>query len=632
MSHVSRTSFAHRIAGPAWLLALVGAWLPLGSQPRPVCAQTPVFDIRPLPVVHEEPVLPDESLQPPAGGVLHLPEGPSEFAPWWQDEVLKQLRDHTNPLEMTLDSAVLGTLNHSPQVRIVADTAQIQRTAIMQAAATFDPKTYMQTNFVDTSDPVGSLLTTGGAKRFIDENWNFTSGLKQKTATGAQIDFSQRLGYQNNNSIYFVPDPQGTAKTALNLTQPLLQGAGRQYNNSLIVLAEISAGVAHDQMSKDLQTQLVKVYEAYWDVYLQRAALLQKRKLHRQAIQILDELNSRSDVDVLGNQLVRARAAVAARQSATIRYQTEVQNAEARLRNLINDPVLMGNSGLELIPTQRPSLGCMQIDLCQSLGAALVNRPEINQANREMRAAAIRADVSKNEVLPVLNLILGTYVYGLNGNANIPSAFGNQYVNGRPTFSTGLYFEIPYGNRAANARLKQRRLELRQAANQLQIVAANVRTEVEIAAREVTTTHCEMISRKEAMIAADSEVQYLLERWRSLPSDQQMVGVVLHDLLNAQERLVDAEFGFVRALADYNVALIQFKRATGTFLQYERIIEQEVEENGVPRLALQKAQPMPPMMPGQMVPGFGPQGMPGPGVGRPPFAQPMMIRSLPPAQ
>ena len=115
----------------------------------------------------------------------------------------------------------------------------------------------------------------------------------------------------------------------------------------------------------------------------------------------------------------------------------------------------------------------------------------------------VRAEVSKNEVLPVLNMILGTYVYGLHGSGDIVAAYGNQYDLGRPTYSAGLTFEIPLGNRAANARLRQRRLELRQAVNELQVTTSNVRTEVEIAVREVTTTYKEMLSKSQAMIAND---------------------------------------------------------------------------------------------------------------------------------
>ena len=100
---------------------------------------------------------------------------------------------------------------YSPQVRVVSDMPLIRRTGIIEAEAAFDVRNFMQTNFVDTSDPVGSTLTTGGAGRYIDQNWSSSAGIRRKTLTGAQYELSQRLGYQQNNSIYFVPQDQGTS-------------------------------------------------------------------------------------------------------------------------------------------------------------------------------------------------------------------------------------------------------------------------------------------------------------------------------------------------------------------------------------------------------------------------------------
>ena len=53
---------------------------------------------------------------------------------------------------------------------------------------------------------------------------------------GAEPQTSQRLGYEDSNSIYFLPEQQGTSRLSVSLTQPLLNGAGRAYNAHLIVL------------------------------------------------------------------------------------------------------------------------------------------------------------------------------------------------------------------------------------------------------------------------------------------------------------------------------------------------------------------------------------------------------------
>ena len=94
----------------------------------------------------------------------------------------------------------------------------------------------------------------------------------------------------------------------------------------------------------------------------------------------------------------------------------------------------------------------MPLSFEDSLIVALQHRPEINEARTELKAAAIRLDVAKNELRPTLNLILSTYVSGIEGDAdhwNVGKSWGDQFNQGRPTYSTGATFEMPLGNRAA---------------------------------------------------------------------------------------------------------------------------------------------------------------------------------------
>jgi outer membrane protein TolC len=541
------------------------------------------------------PIAPDPNSQATneVGGAV-----PADFVPWWQAVIAQPLRSSSEPLSLSLDNALLGTLIHSPQVRVVADTPLLRRAQYCEQQAAFDYKTFMDSKFTDTSDPVGNILVTGGAPRFIDQYWTYSGGVRRVTPTGAQVEMSQKFGYQDNNSIFFVPLPQGTSRINMSVTQPLLRGAGRNYNESLIVLAQLDTNVARDQLSISLQDMLVDVHRAFWDLYLQRAALVQRRRLREQGTSILDELNGRQNVDVLGNQLVRARAAIASREAAIIRYETSVRNAEARLRALINDPMFRTGMMHELIPNQLPVREYRSTELTPALTTALESRPDITQAIKQIRIASVRSGVAKNELLPALNFILGSYVSGLAGGGNIGTSWVDQFTMGRPTYSTGMTFEMPIGNRAARARMQQRQIEMRQATNQFESVVANARAEVEIAVREVTTTYREAVAKYHAMQADVAEIAYLTDRWRSLPGDQQVAGVVLDNLLSAQDRLADAELGLATALVNYNVALANVQRATGTLLNAEDVREAEVGSAGAPVLLLDKGNThSPPAMP-----------------------------------
>ena len=183
----------------------------------------------------------------------------------------------------------------------------------------------------------------------------------------------------------------------------------------------------------------------------------------------------------------------------------------------------------------------------------------------------MKADVAQNEVLPVLNGRLSSYVSGLRGYGDISGAYVDQFSAGRPSFTAGFQFEMPLGNRVANARLEQRRLEYRQATSQLEATTANIRAEVEIAVREVDTTYLEMVSKFHACVADNEDVVYQMSRWKTLPYEQPSAGFALDELLSSQDRLALAELDFVTAEVNYNLAVICLTRATGTLVDSARL-------------------------------------------------------------
>src|SRR5262245_29778888 len=357
--------------------------------------------------------------------------------PRWDEQVTRRSRESSTHTSIGLDDMILGALRHSPRVRAISDTPLIRETAIMEAEGQFDWRAFMDSRFTDTSDPVGSTLTTGGPSRLIDENWRYSAGLRRKLYTGGKFEISQHIGLEDSNSQFFSPTNQANSKLALNFTQPLLNGAGRAYNTSLILLAQIDTDAAQDEFSKQLQDHLLEVTRTYWQLYQNRAVLLQKRQVHSQAVEILEELESRRGVDSLESQIVRARAAVATRQAEIIRSEMAIRNTESKLRVLVNDPELVPNERTELLPAESPSSQPIEINLVDSLATAMQHRPEIDQATKNVRAASVRMGISKNELQPVLDFVAEAYASGLEGDFSLGRSYGSQFSEGRPSYSVG---------------------------------------------------------------------------------------------------------------------------------------------------------------------------------------------------
>ncbi len=340
---------------------------------------------------------------------------------------------------MDVQSLVLDALRHSPHVRAISNNHAISKTAIIEAAAAFDVHTFMESKFLHTNEPVGNTLTTGGPPRFLEDNWNLSAGLRKKNAWGGAVEISQRVGLQNNNSVFFLPPDQGNARLSLNFSQPLLNGAGRPYNCGLVVLANIDAGIALAQTSQELQEHLIQVNRAYWELYLQRAALLQKQRLYERARIIETELDGRQGFDSLQSQVMRARAAVSARVRGHDPGRSSHHERPGSTPRLVNAPHMMCDAHLEFIPIEPPTEQYIDVEVCDALATAVRNRPEIDQAMKHIQAANVRLNISRNELLPVLNLVLETYISGLQGSSDIGQALADQATTGAPDSRRAWY-------------------------------------------------------------------------------------------------------------------------------------------------------------------------------------------------
>ncbi|HLQ43454.1 MAG TPA: TolC family protein [Planctomycetaceae bacterium] len=510
-------------------------------------------------------------------------------APWWSDFIVASMRDNATTVSLSVEDILVRAIQHSSQVRVLSDLPLIRETSITEADAAFDWTQFLDTRWNDLNDPIGSKLTVGatGAKRFFNEQYTAQGGLRKRTRDGGTLQFSEQLGWQKTNSSFFTPNPQGTSRLVLGYTHPLMRGSGKVYNESLIVLAQLDSGIATDEFSRQLQSHLLDVLRAYWGLFLERANLAQKLQSRQRSADTLALLKQREQLDAVRSQILRAKAETATRRSQVLRAQMGVKNAEDRIRALVNDPRFGDYDTVELLPTEAPALDQIPLTMALALSTAVQSRPEVSQALRQIQAGCTRLNMSKNEVLPMLNLVTETYVAGLQPNDPF-NAFHNSFDSGHPGYSVGLQFEVPISNRAPLARRERRELELRQLRNQYQTTLNSLQLEVKVCVREVETALAEMFSQRRAMDASTAELAYLEQRWKRLPGEDGNASLMLDNLLQAQSRLATNEFNFLTAQVTYNLALWNVKQATGELLQTEQVSWGRACVEGLPTLILDK--------------------------------------------
>lgn len=556
------------------------------------------------------------------GQDLSAYEMPVDYVPWWQEHVIQPLRESPQTIPVQINSLVVDTLRHSARVRALSDNAVIAETAIMRSAAAFDSTTFMETKFVRGSNPTGNTLEAGfNVPRLREEDWFARGGVRRRNEYGGKLELSQQIGIRDSNSQFFFPGNQGNARLVLSYNQPLLNGAGQCYNTSLVVLANLDTRVAFDKTAADLQEQLLTVIESHWDLYTQRARLMQRRGHVRRAEVVLAYLEKRAEIDALASQIASARAAVASRRTSIIRAEAEIRNAEARLRALVNSPDLLNDRQAELIPIQAPTSTPLPVEPQAAFLTALENRSEIDAATQEIEAARVRLNVAKNELLPVLDLYLESYVAGLRDNYNIGRSLVDQFSVGEPSYTAGLRFEMPFERRAAKANQERRLAELRQLTSKFQATVETLHAEVDVAVREVETTHRELRSIYTQMMAAKTDMDYLQGRWERLPGDDRAASFLLEDLLASQERLSFAESAFVDAQVAYALSLTRLNRSTGMLLKQEKVQVVRGHDGSASTLSFEPMEAQRPASNGQL-----PAPMRGPtGPANPPNSNPQVI-------
>ena len=495
---------------------------------------------------------------------------PALFRGWWADQIISPVGIGNGHVEVSVEALIQNAIRHSPHIQVAATAPHILQTAVFEESAAFDWNSFLESQYVSENDPIGNTLTTGNNEdRFRQQEWFARGGLSRRTQTGGSVEALQRFGHLDSNSRFLDPRNQGSSRLELNFRQPILNGRGRAVNQSLIVLANIDFRSASDDFLNELQLHLVTVTESYWELVRARAVYLQRKRLLQSAEQILRNLEGRSKVDSLQRQVLRAKAAVARRRSEIARSLTSIKNAQSQLRLLVNSPDISGSGGMEFTPMDLPTMDQLPVDieLADVMSTALMNRPDISRSIRDLHAANVRLGVARNDALPKLDMIVGTYLAGLEGDSDVFQSWTKQFTEGSPGFNVGFDYEFPIGNRAAKARQARRQWETTRSLHLFRQTVETSLTEVEVAAREVQTTHQEMLGRYHSMVAAKRESTYLVDRWQTLPEVNDSVTLLLEDLLDSQERLADEESAFVNAQVQYSIAIVQLKQAMGTLFR-----------------------------------------------------------------
>ena len=536
-------------------------------------------------VVDHVPTLNEPFAMEPAIAPINQPVAqpvyinPEDRLLWWKKNIHAATIPNSTLQSVETNGLVYFMLQRSPRLRAVSQNPLIREQQIVEAEAGFDPVSFLQTQFQDRVDPVGDTLSvTNDGTDFLDDHiWTADLGVRRKTTSGATVELNQRLGFRNSNSNFFSPQDQGTATLSLNVTQPLLRGRGKYFNQSQILIAQAATNASWDALAIELQNEIQTVVDAYWRLYFDRCVFLQKQRNVDRAEIVLKKLEGRAGLDVLPSQVARARSATQSRRTELANARRDIRNSETDIRRLTADSNWAASQMVELLPIELPDLQIPVADLEQVIVTAINNRPDIREAVKRSKVAAIQRDISVNELLPELSVLLGTYVSALEGESRLGDAFVDQFGSVKPGYSVGFEFELPIRNRAARSRLTQRKLQINLIKAEIDETMQNVIAEAQIARRRVISAKETLAAALEAIQAARLDMEQNEGRWEAFAlvegdiAEGQSPTIVLDRLLDSQERLAAAELVYAQAEMELKVAEVAMQRTMGTLLTHRSV-------------------------------------------------------------
>lgn len=442
---------------------------------------------------------------------------------------------------------------------------------VVAARAVFDWVFFTNAQWDSTDAPqtvpfVGGVPVGIGARE--SQSVGYETGIRKRMTSGGTLAISQGQTYSDDKSTgtRLSPDPSNRAFLDVTLSQPLLRGFGSTVALAEVRLAENTERRAVHEYKATLITTVTEAERAYWELAQAYRELQIRQRLLQRGIETRDVLASRRQFDVKPAEFSDAVATVERRRADVIQAENVLRQRSDRLKLLINDDELtVGNETL-LLPADEALEQPVKFSLLDAVSTALQNRPEVQQALLSIDDASIRQSVADNARLPQLNMAFQSRFQGLDESAG--DAYQDVSEARFVDFLLGAQFEQPIGNREAEAQYRRLQLERMQSTIEYRGVVQRVVLDVKTALRNVST-NWQLIEQNRASRLAASE------NLRTLLVQEQTVQSLTPDFLDLkfrrQESLAQAEIAELTALINYNIALADYHRSTGTALERNRI-------------------------------------------------------------
>lgn len=461
-------------------------------------------------------------------------------------------------IERALPDLRAAALEHNLGLRVALIDPTLATQNLREEAARFEAVLSGGISYSEDDSPTLDITDANSQERV---NANLGVDIPLRSGGRASVDVTEN--WRSSPNPFFTADTTFTTVASFSLAQPLLRNAGRRVNTNPIRIAGLEQQASEARTKLEVIRTLAEIDRAYWQLFAAERALAVAQQQYELALSLLERARRLVTAGAQPRiEVTRAQAALAQRLEGIIIAENQALDAQRRLKRLVNEPGLGVGSQTAIDPTTEPAAAPLNLD-AQALAKAAINtRMESLELELQLAADALRIENARNGLLPSFALDYRYQIAGLG--TGLGPSIAQVGDNDFESWTAGVSGEIPLGNDAAEARLRRAVLARIQRLGRYADRREQIIEEVYRAVDNTEAAWQRILASAQSVLAAA----------RTFEAEQRAFDArerTATEVSEAAFALADAQLAEIRAVADYQVALVDLAFATGTVLGQAQI-------------------------------------------------------------
>ena len=493
----------------------------------------------------------------------------------------------SNIITLSLNDAIRKALQNNNDIEIARDDVRIAEYGLQSLYGFYDPIFSVTPTYDKRIAPVTSIFAGGTASGTVSTTtYSLSPTLSKNFSIGGG---NYTLGFANSKTVTSATsstlNPFYSSNLSLSFNQPL-------WRNRSIDATRHSIRVQKkfiEQSDSDFRARTIsiisQVQAAYWNLVFalrNQQNQLESLNVSRQNMRIIEaqiEAGAKAPLD-----RAQVQTDIASRETNLFIATQNVSVAENTLKQLMLHGPEAPEWTAQITPTDSPVLDLSAVNLPLALEEAHKNRPEIRRLNLQKEINGLDIQYYNNQTKPQINLTGAVATTGLAGTNVLrectetitSNCVPQKYIGGygqdvsnlfsgtTRNVNVGVSISFPFKNRTAEANLATARIQRDQLEASFRSQDQAIEMDVRNAAQAVDTARRRVIASKTARESAEQQLageEKLYEVGRS----------TTFLLLERQNALTAARTDELQAQTDYNKALADLQRATGSTLRVNNV-------------------------------------------------------------